>query len=130
MKLRLSILLVGSILAIFLLSNCGSFKEGFNFFTPQDDIALGKQVKEQIESDPKQFPILPEKGNEEVYRYIRGITNKLLQTGKVEHKNEFAWEVKIIKNDSTLNAFCVPGAIYMFIPGLSNFLIQRNNLPA
>ncbi|MEM8908684.1 MAG: peptidase M48, partial [Bacteroidota bacterium] len=88
---------------------------GINFFSVEDDIALGKQVSQQIESDPKQFPILPERGNEEVYRYIRGITNKILNTGKVQHRDKFAWQVKIIDDPNTLNAFATPGGyIYVY----------------
>ena len=96
MNSRITILFATILLAGISLPGCGALKSGFNLFTVQDDIALGKQVKAQIESDPEQFPILPEQGNEEVYRYIRNITGKLLQTGKVEHKDEFAWEVRII----------------------------------
>ena len=59
--------------------NCKLLKKAgdINLFTISDDKALGKQVSEQIASDPKQFPVLPEKGNEEVYKYIRGLTKQL-----------------------------------------------------
>ncbi|HMR42285.1 MAG TPA: hypothetical protein PKC40_00560, partial [Saprospiraceae bacterium] len=71
-------------LSVWSFSGCSSFKksvDNFNLFAVSDDIALGKQVSKQIESDPKQFPILPERGNEEAYRYVRGITQKILATG-------------------------------------------------
>ncbi|MBI5914480.1 MAG: hypothetical protein HY842_03825 [Bacteroidetes bacterium] len=81
--------------------NCNASKKGggFNLFSIQDDIALGKQVSQQVGSDPMQFPILPEKGNEEAYKHIRELTTQLLRTGKVAHANEFDWAVKIIKDD-------------------------------
>ena len=43
---------------------------GFNLFTVEQDIELGKQTAQQIADDPQQFPVLPERGNEEIYRYI------------------------------------------------------------
>jgi beta-barrel assembly-enhancing protease len=107
--------------------NCGGLKN-INLFTVQDDIELGKQFSQQIESDSKQFPILPEKGNEEAYKYIRGLTQKLLRTGKVAHANEFAWEVKIIKDDETLNAFAVPGGYLYVYTGLIKFLDTEDQL--
>lgn len=128
MNSRISFLFATIFLAGISLPGCGALKSGFNLFTVQDDIALGKQVKAQIESDPEQFPILPEQGNEEVYRYIRNITGKLLQTGKVEHKDEFAWEVKIIKDDETLNAFAVPGGYLYVYTGLIKFLDSEEQL--
>jgi predicted Zn-dependent protease len=107
---------------------CGIFKGGFNLFTIQDDMELGKQFSQQIESDTKQFPLLPEKGNEEAYRYIRGLTQKLLRTGKVAHANEFAWQVKIIDDDETLNAFAVPGGYLYVYTGLIKFLDTEDQL--
>ncbi len=109
--------------------NCGGLKGGgFNLFTVQDDIALGKQFSQQIESDTKQFPILPEQGNEEVYKYIRGLTQQLLRTGKVAHANEFVWQVKIINDNETLNAFAVPGGYLYVYTGLIKFLDTEDQL--
>lgn len=102
--------------------------KGINLFSVQDDIQLGAQVKKEIESNPQEFPILPEKGNEEVYSYIRGITNKILNTGKVQYRNEFAWEVKIIDDPETLNAFCTPGGYIYVYTGLIKFLDSEDEL--
>lgn len=102
--------------------------DNLNFFAIQDDITLGQQVSKQIESDTKQFPVLPEKGNEEAYRYIRGITQKILNTGKVAHRNEFPWEVKIIHDDKTLNAFCTPGGYIYVYTGLIKYLDSEDQL--
>lgn len=108
---------------------CSSTKGGgFNLFTPEQDIELGKQVSKQIENDPKQFPILPEYGNEEVYRYIRNITNKILNSGKVRYKDQFAWEVKIIDDPETLNAFAAPGGYIYVYTGLIKFLDSEDQL--
>jgi len=108
--------------------SCGAFKNGINLFTIDDDIALGKQVSEQIASDPKQFPLLPEQGNEEVYRYVRNITSKLLHTGKVAYSKEFPWDVKLIKDDTTLNAFSVPGGHLYVYTGLIKYLDSEYQL--
>ena len=110
--------------------NCGASKSGggFNLFSIQDDIALGKEFSKQIENDPANYPLLPEAGNEEVYRYIRGITTKLLNTGKVAYRNEFAWQVKIIKDDKTLNAFAVPGGYLYVYTGLIKYLDTEDEL--
>lgn len=100
----------------------------FNLFTLEDDKALGIQVSQQIESDPAQFPILPERGNEEAYKYIRSLTQKILNTGKVNYRNEFQWVVKIIKDDETLNAFATPGGYIYVYTGLIKFLDSEDQL--
>ncbi len=101
---------------------------GFNLFTPEQDIELGKQTEAQIAADPKQFPILPEQGNEELYRYVRGISNKILNTGKVNYRDKFAWEVKIIDDKETLNAFCTPGGYIYVYTGIIKFLDSEDQL--
>ncbi len=101
---------------------------GFNLFTVQQDAELGLQVKQQIESDPGQFPILNEANNREAYQIIRSITNDILNSGKVYHKDNFAWEVKIIDDDKTLNAFCTPGGYIYVYTGLIKFLDKEDQL--
>jgi predicted Zn-dependent protease len=112
-------------------SGCASLKksvDNFNLFSVQDDITLGRKVAQQIESDPKQFPMLPEQGNVEVYNYVRGITQRILNSGQVPYRNQFAWQVKIIKDDKTLNAFCTPGGYIYVYTGLIKFLDSEDQL--
>ncbi len=118
---------ISSLLVALILFGC-SGGQGLNLFSPQDDVALGRQVKEQIASDPQQFPILPERGNEEAYSYIRELTNRILSTGKVNYRNEFAWEVYIIDDDETLNAFCTPGGFIYVYTGLIKYLDAEDEL--
>lgn len=108
--------------------SCGGSQGGFNLFSVQDDINLGKQFSQEIEKDTKNYPLLPEKGNEEVYRYVRGLTNKLLNSGEVAYRNEFAWQVKIIDDDETLNAFAVPGGYLYVYTGLIKYLDTEDQL--
>lgn len=102
--------------------------QGVNLFSVSQDIELGKQVSAEINSNPDEFPILPERGNEQVYRYIRNITERILNSGKVEHRDEFAWEVKIIDDPETLNAFATPGGYIYVYTGLIKFLDSEDEL--
>jgi predicted Zn-dependent protease len=104
----------------------------FNVFSIQDDIALGQQVSAEIESNRQQYPILPETGrngkNEQAYRYLRGITAKILNSGSVTYREEFPWQVKIIQDDKTLNAFCTPGGYIYVYTGLIKYLDTEDQL--
>jgi beta-barrel assembly-enhancing protease len=99
-----------------------------NLLTLEQEMELGKKVKAEIEADPKKYPILAEAGNEEVYRYVRGITQKILGTGKVANQSKFAWEIKIINDNKTLNAFCTPGGYIYVYTGLIKFLDSEDQL--
>ncbi len=106
----------------------GGKKLKLNVFSVDQDIQLGKQVSQQIESDKKQFPILPERGNTEIYRYVRKITGKILNSGKVKYKSRFAWQVKIIDDPKTLNAFATPGGYIYVYTGLIKYLDSEDHL--
>ncbi len=99
-----------------------------NVFTVEDDIRLGKQVKEEILGNPSKFPVLPEAKNRELYRYIRGLRDIILRTGTVKYKDKFAWEIKIIKDDKVLNAFATPGGYIFVYTGLMKFLDSEDEL--
>ncbi|MBR9920138.1 MAG: M48 family metalloprotease [Bacteroidetes bacterium] len=106
----------------------GQGGKGLNLFSIEDEIALGKQVKQEIESNPQDYPILPEAGNQQIYSYIRGLGDRLLKTGQVAYRNDFAWEIKIIDDDQTLNAFCTPGGYIYVYTGLIKFLDAEDEL--
>jgi len=107
--------------------HCKSLKK-INLFSIEDDKKLGLQVNNQIQSAGNEYPLLPERGNEEVYRYIRSITNNILNSGNVKHKDDFAWQVKIIDDPETLNAFATPGGYIYVYTGLIKFLDTEDQL--
>ncbi len=125
-------LILGIILAVgVIIIGCEATKKAVsevNAFPIADDIKLGKQVSDQIAADPKQFPILPEASNQQVYSYVKGIRDKILNTGKVKYKNTFKWELKIIDDDKTLNAFVTPGGYIYIYTGLIKFLDTEDQL--
>ena len=124
----LSFVLVGTLTLLLLFTVGCSSSGGLNLFSVEQDIELGRQVSQEINNNPSEYPILPEQGNEEVYRYIRNITSKIFNSGKVAYRNEFAWEVKIIDDPETLNAFATPGGYIYVYTGLIKFLDSEDEL--
>jgi predicted Zn-dependent protease len=98
-----------------------------NLFSIEDEIKLGQQVARQVESDPKNR-ILDEKKYAESYRHLRRITDAILNSGQVRYRKEFPWQVKIIHNDSILNAFCAPGGYIYVYTGIIKFLDTEDQL--
>lgn len=122
-------------LAVLLFAGCGIGKDenevpdgGFNLFTIDQDRQLGMQVAQEIESNPTEYPILDSASNVKAYKYIYDIRNKILATGKVKHKNDFAWRIRIIKDDKTLNAFCTPGGYIYVYTGIIKYLDNEAQL--
>lgn len=99
-----------------------------NIFTADDDIRLGKQVRDEINSDTKQYPVLKESQNRELYKYIKGLRDVILNTNKLKYKDKFEWEIKIIDDKETLNAFATPGGYIYIYTGLIKFLDSEDQL--
>ncbi|MFN7119371.1 MAG: M48 family metallopeptidase [Saprospiraceae bacterium] len=128
MKKIVAMLAIAGTSFYFVACGTGQGGGGFNLFSPEQDMELGKQTVQEISQHPDQYPVLPERGNEEAYRYIRNLTAKLLNTGKVAYKDQFAWDVKIINDDKTLNAFCTPGGYIYVYTGIIKFLDSEDQL--
>ncbi len=110
-----------------ILSSCGLINEknkgkGFNLFTVEDDKALGAQVAAEIDGDTENFPLLDSVEYKEVYDYIYEVRDNILNSGEVDYKDDFDWRLRIIHDDSTLNAFCTPGGYIYIYTGILKFL--------
>ena len=122
---KFNIVLIAFMLAV--VSACGIINEknkgkGMNVFTVQDDIAFGAQVAAEIDGNPTEYPLLDSVKYKEVYAYIYSIRDKILNTGEVDFKDDFSWRLRIIHDDSTLNAFCTPGGYIYIYTGILKFL--------
>ncbi len=97
------------------------------FFSVEDDLALGRQVMEEIEGDPANI-VLDSASNVAAYAYLYGMVDKILESGKVQYKDEFVWRLRIIHDDENLNAFCAPGGYIYVYTGLINYLDSADHL--
>ena len=125
-------LLILFIASIPLLNACkdeeGNNRINLNLFTVQDDVAFGAQVAHEIDSNVREYPPLDSATHVEAYGHIERITATILASGKVKYQDDFAWKVKILDDDSVLNAFCTPGGYIYVYTGLIKFLDSEDQL--
>jgi len=102
----------------------GSCKKenGINLFTLEQDVEFGQTMNSEILANPAEFPVISEEQYPEAYSHLNRILDSILRSPEIRYKEEFAWEVKIISNDTVLNAFAVPGGYLYFYTGLIKFL--------
>lgn len=103
-----------------------AFYCGINIFSDSDDIKLGKQMDAEIRKNPKEYPIL--EGYQDVKQYVTDIGNKILASPFVKKRNIYAYKFEIIKDDSTINAFCTPGGYIYVYTGLMKFVDNEATL--
>ncbi|NEM97895.1 M48 family metalloprotease [Pontibacter burrus] len=128
MKLKRSLLTLSLVVAsAFTFYSCGD--DGVLLFTVEDDVALGKQVAHQVDSTYRAQGRLMERNstNQQAYANLDKIVNRVLNSGEVQYRQQFAWDVKLIRDDSQLNAFATPGGhIYVFT-GLIKYLNDEDH---
>jgi len=103
-------------------------KDGnINFFSIDEDLQIGQQVAAELEADSSVI-ILDEQEYDTAYRFIRAMTEKVLASNDIRYRTEFPWQVKIIYDDNTLNAFCAPGGYIYVYTGLIKYLDTEDQL--
>lgn len=110
-KITLGFLLIG------LLSSCGG-----SWIPTEMDASLGEQGRTYINENPSEFNIIEPHEAPYAYERLEAIRDQILESGEVKHKNNFTWELKIVHDDSVLNAFCLPGGYIYVYTGLIKYL--------
>lgn len=121
---KIKFALFALVVVSFTLAGCKDKKGGggINFFSLEDDRTFGAQVAAEIDADPVTYPILDSAQYPEAYGYLYAIRDSILNSGNVVHKDDFSWRLRIIRDDSTLNAFCTPGGYIYVYTGIIKFL--------
>jgi predicted Zn-dependent protease len=83
-------------------------KPGWNLFSKQQDIELGKEAAAQVE---KEFEIV---NNSDLQRYVDGIGARLTRSKRAA---DYPYSFKIVSDDS-INAFALPGGPMFIHTGL------------
>jgi predicted Zn-dependent protease len=108
---------------------CTCTKDGkVNIFSLQDDIKLGQQVRDEIASKPTEYPVLDRTQYASSYAFLENIKNNILNGGGVDNKDVFEWQLFIINDPNTLNAFVTPGGYIYVYTGLIKFLQNEDQL--
>lgn len=103
-------------------------KDGsINIFTIQDDLDLGKQVADEIENNPD-VQVLDSAKYPAIYKYMYDLRDSILIHNELNYEKEFAWRIRIIKDDTTLNAFCAPGGYIYFYTAIIKYLESEDQL--
>jgi predicted Zn-dependent protease len=103
-------------------------KDGsINIFTIQDDLDLGKQVADEIENDPN-IQVLDSAKYPAIYKYMYDLRDSILIHNELNYEKEFVWRIRVIKDDTTLNAFCAPGGYIYFYTAIIKYLESEDQL--
>lgn len=112
---------------IIIMASCKSKDGDYTFFSESDDAKMGAAMHQQILNDSK-FNILDTAKYKTAYQKLYSMRDAILNSGKILHKDEFEWNLYIVKDDSVNNAFCTPGGYIYVYTGLIKFLQTEEEL--
>lgn len=87
-----------------------------------DDLVIGAKMDSVITHTPSEYTILDSNTHKLVYQELHKIKDNFLNSGKITHKADFPWKLRVLKDDTTLNAFCTPGGYIYVYTALINYL--------
>jgi predicted Zn-dependent protease len=105
--------LFGVLLSLTLLTACETNpytgRSQFLMTSVSDEMKMGAQAYGQVKSDPKMKPSQDPREIEPVKRVAAHIIEAAKRSKYAEMAKQFQWEVTVIKDDKTMNAFALPG---------------------
>ena len=75
----------------------------------REEMQMGAQAYSQVKNDPKMHQSQDPREIEPVRRVAARIIEAAKRSKYAEMANQFQWEVTVIKDDKTMNAFALPG---------------------
>jgi len=103
----------------FIVVSCAAIQT-LNIFPVEQDVALGSEFALQLQNSPKDYPVY---NNPVLKNYItQNIFKPILNSPEVRYREIFKYNLEIIKNDTILNAFAVPGGPVYVYTGLLKYL--------
>ncbi len=112
--------------SIFFVPACSdptSILPAVNIFSDSDDVTFGQQAVAEIQNTPATYPILNTANAPAIKQYIMNtIVTPILNSSSNQKKNVYKYNVEIINDDSTLNAFALPGGPIYVYTGLLKYL--------
>lgn len=105
--------------------NSVNIDDWFNVFSLEDDVALGADLEAQIAANPQEYPML---NNPAAKAYLQNMTDAILLSDEIKYRDDFVYDIKIIYDDNTVNAFAAPGGYLYVYTGLIKFLDNEASL--
>jgi len=84
-------------------------------------------MESEIANSPE-YHLVSRSAYPEAYTYLENMKTKILNSGQLEHKDDFVWKLYIVQDDNIQNAFCTPGGYIYVYTGLIKYLDNASSL--
>lgn len=119
-----SILLLAAFSLVACTKNPYTNRSQFMMIPASQEIQMGLAAYKEVLSDPKMPPATDPREIEPVKRVAARIIEAAKKSRYADTANKFEWEVTVIKDDKTMNAFALPGGKIAVYTGI--FPVAKN----
>ncbi len=100
---------------------------GVNLYSVSDDVTIGSQIDSELklENNKAQYPIY---NNAEMQAYLQDIVNEIAKSNSINYSEVFNYNVQIINDLNTVNAFATAGGYVYVYTGLLKFAQNKAEL--
>lgn len=103
-------------------------REDKDEFTIEDQREIGAHLSTYLKRYAPGFEELDRASHREVYEYIDEILATVVNTNLVDTRNDFDWNITILKDDERYTAFAIPGGKMYIYTGLLKLISGENEL--
>ena len=110
---------------------CSSSGDGVVLFSVADDRSLGSKIAVHADSTYRAKGQLLERTNptnQAAYQLLDAVVKRVLNSGQLQYRNEFAWDVKVVRDATVRSVFVTPGGHLYVSSGLLKYLDTEDQL--
>ncbi|RMD70193.1 MAG: hypothetical protein D6818_09415 [Bacteroidetes bacterium] len=90
--------------------------------TPEQMRLIGAALRDQLALLPDEFPLLDRSAYGEAYAYLDQLLHSAVQTPQYQYRNYYDWSLDLIRDDTLVHAFILPGGHLYLTTGLLRYL--------
>ena len=99
-------------------------------FTPIEQAKIGKELSKHINSVPTVYNLYRPEQNQKIYAYLNNVLNTVVNTETVMNRDVFNWEIFIVRDEESMNAFTLPGGKLYITSSFLKFIKSEAQLIA
>lgn len=99
-------------------------------FTIKEQAKIGNELSRHITSEPSRYNIYRPAQNQKIYSYLNDLLRTIRLTETVVNRDNFNWEVFIVRDENSMSAFTLPGGKVYITSSFLRFIKSEAQLMA
>ncbi len=99
-------------------------------FSADDQVKIGRALSKHTLENPEMYDLYRPEANPEMYEYLNIVLRQAVNTPNVENRNNFIWDIFVLKDAKNMSAYTLPGGVIFLTDGFLDFIENEAQLIA